>query len=205
MVLLNRGSCRCCTAEGLLEGLQELRATVNTHGRWARPKLLIGIILTSYNYSPEIQSYCSGFNERAITQPTIIITRTIKHDSYSLVKCSHKPRPRILLRTLADRRTQTWAPKQRWVTQWGHKAASGHWKKQYLVKSESVGWTVLGMSSYSSCTTVNCYCTELYFSHISAPIPLWCSLFFLSLSEWLPLCAASLWAGTGSPSSEWPQ
>lgn len=97
----------------LHEGLQEPRATVNAHGRWAGPKLLIGIILTRCNYSPETHSYCSGFNEQAITQPTIIITRTIKRDGYSLVKCSHMWRPHILLRTLADRRTQTWAHKQR--------------------------------------------------------------------------------------------
>lgn len=106
MVLLNRGCCCCCrcTTEGLHEGFT--RATVKAHGRWAGPKLLIGIILTSCNYSPEICSYCSGFNEQAITQPTIIITRTIKRDDYSLVKRSHMWRPRILLRTLADRRTQ---------------------------------------------------------------------------------------------------
>lgn len=107
MVLLNRGCCCCCrcTTEGLHEGF--MRATVKAHGRRAGPKLLIGIILTSCNYSPEICSYCSGFNEQAITQPTIIITRTIKRDDYSLVKRSHMWRPRILLRTLADRRTQT--------------------------------------------------------------------------------------------------
>lgn len=109
MVLFNRRHCCCCTSEGLHEGLQKPRAAVNIVGRWAGPKLLIGIILTSCNYSPEIHSYCRGFNEQAITQPTIIITRTIKHDGYSLVKCSHMWRPHILLRTLADRRTQTWA------------------------------------------------------------------------------------------------
>lgn len=78
------GGCRCHS-----EALKELGAPVKTHGRWTGPKLLIGITLTSCNYSPEILSYSSGFNKPAITQPTIIITRTIKRDGYSLVKRSH--------------------------------------------------------------------------------------------------------------------
>lgn len=88
------------------DAARKLRATVKTRGCWAGPKLLIGIILTSCNYSTEIRSCCSGFNKQAITQPTIIITRAIKNGGYSLVKCSHMWRLHILLRTLADKRAE---------------------------------------------------------------------------------------------------
>ena len=57
----------CCWAtEGLHEGPQEPRASTRAlRNRGAR--LLIGTILTSCNYSPEIHSYCSSFNEPSLS------------------------------------------------------------------------------------------------------------------------------------------
>lgn len=80
----------------LHEGLQELRAEAPN---WHHPNKLQ---LKPRN--PTLAA-ASGFNERAITQPTIIITRTIKQDGYSLVKRSHMWRPFVLLRTQTDTNT----------------------------------------------------------------------------------------------------
>lgn len=142
------------------DAARKLRATVKTRGCWAGPKLLIGIILTSCNYSTEIRSCCTAFNKQAITQPTIIITRTIKSGSYSLVKCSHMWRPHILLGTLADKQGQRWtmSPANR--------------------ENEGAG---RGRHSRFSCT-VRCYCIELYPSYIFAIISFWCSTFSICLS-----------------------
>lgn len=48
------------------------------HGVELGPKLLIGVVLTSCNYSSETRrSLCSGFNKRAITQ-----THNYHHQHY---------------------------------------------------------------------------------------------------------------------------
>ncbi len=169
------------------------------------PKLLIGIILTSCNYSPAIHSYCSGFNEQAITQPTIIITRTIKHDGYSLVKRSHMWKSHILHRTLADRGTQTWAKtdrQHRKQKKWGgrktqmfsHKWLENpdEWSNQNSRMKLRNKLLLYGAVSLSY------FCTSLS----DVPCFLFTSLYllngFLCITAWL--CSRDR-----DPSCEWPQ
>lgn len=156
------------------------------------PKLLIGIILTSGNYSPEIQSYCRGFNEQAITQPTIIITRTIKHDGYSLVKCSHMWRPHIFLGTLSD----WWTQKRGWGTDSEPRAQGGRRGTAGSVRHAFRYCTILNGQSriqYSGIQfdhtqqlipiTPKCVCK---FLSVLLPSLFFINSFLLALFEWLP-------------------